>query len=171
MVLNKLDWIGLKICVFLQFLPTSVLSEGVIHLSKPVSVSNLKPDSVSVCTWSRQFRSSQFLWIHKINKYGSFDDGYWIIVGAKDNKYTSGINESARYLEPPHSTVPTAANSLSSSFITPEGSKISHKNTKIHKIIHRAIYFQSMALLQCSAIECWGPVITSDASHQRQLTS
>jgi len=25
-------------------------TKGVIHLSKPVSVSNLKPDSVSVCT-------------------------------------------------------------------------------------------------------------------------
>ena len=29
---------------------TRTVSKGVIHLSKPVSVSNLKPDSVSVCT-------------------------------------------------------------------------------------------------------------------------
>jgi len=52
-------------------------TKGVIHLSKPVSVSNLKPDSASVCIGyvKQQFRSSQFLWIHKINKHGSFDDG------------------------------------------------------------------------------------------------
>jgi len=68
--------------------------------------------SFGMYTWSRQFRSSLFLWIHKINKHGSFDDGSWRILGAKDNKYTSGINESARYLEPLHSTVPTAPNLL-----------------------------------------------------------
>ena len=50
----------------------------------------------------------------------------------------------------PHFLIPGVApdpiQSSSSSFITPEGSKISHKNTKIHKITHKYTHIYSKTI-------------------------